>query len=101
MKKIICGKLYNTASATCVGSDEYSYPGQLHYWCEDLYRKKNGEYFLYCEGGPASRYARFTGPNERSGGETIVPMSVDEAKNWVEEHLDVEKFIEEFGEPEE
>lgn len=101
MKKIINGKLYNTETAKCVGSDRYSYPRDFHYWCETLYRKKGGDYFLHGEGGPASKYAEKVDSNGWSGGESIIPMNIDEAKKWAEVHLDVDEYIEEFGEPEE
>ncbi len=101
MKKIINGKLYDTATATLIGSDQYSNPGDFDYWCEILYRKKNGEYFLCGEGGARSQYSRQTGLNEWSGGETIIPMDVIEAKEWAESHLDADAYINAFGAPSE
>ena len=101
MKKIIDGKLFNTETASCVGSDQYSYPRDFNYWREELYRKKNGEYFLHAEGGANTCYSRSVGTNEWSGGATIVPMDVDEAKEWAEKRLDADTYIAEFGEPEE
>lgn len=101
MKKIISGKLYSTETAKLVGEHSYSYPGDFNYECEGLYRKKTGEYFLAGEGGANSRYSKSIGMNEWSGGEKIVPMSVGEAKEWAEENLSAEKYIAEFGEPEE
>ena len=88
MKKVINGKLYNTKTAHCVGTDEYSHPGDINYWCEGLYKKRNGEYFLY-------------GANSFSGGSTIIPLDEEEAMKWAEEHLDADEYIAEFGEPEE
>lgn len=101
MKKIINGKLYNTETATCVGFGQYSEPKDYEYWREELYRKKNGEYFLYGEGGPYSRYSRTVGLAEWSSGKTIRLMDVSEAKKWAEMYLDGEAYIAEFGEPEE
>ena len=101
MKKVINGKLYNTKTAHCVGTDEYSHPGDINYWCEGLYKKRNGEYFLHGEGGAASRYCERVDTNSYSGGSTIIPLDEEEAMKWAEEHLDADEYIAEFGEPEE
>ena len=101
MKKVINGKLYNTESAHCVGMNQYSYPGDFNYWCEELYKKKTGEYFLYGEGGAASRYRERVDANSYSSGSTIIPLDEEEAMRWAEEYLDSDKYIAEFGEPEE
>ena len=101
MKKIINGKLFNTETAKCIGCYQYSYPGDFHYCREALYRKRSGEYFLHGEGGPNSIYQKDLGSNQWSGGESISPMSADEAKEWAEENLDADDYIAEFGEPEE
>ena len=99
MKKIINGKLYDTETAKLLGSD--SYPGgprDFHYWCEELYQKRTGEFFLYGEGGPMSRYAQSCGQNEWSGGEKIIPLNYKAAAEWAEEHLDADDYQKIFGE---
>ena len=101
MKKIINGKRYDTDTATLIGSAGYGYPGDFNYWTEDLYRKKTGEFFLYGEGGPMSRYSRRTGQNEISGGAEIRPLSLKEAQEWAEEHLDADEYEQVFGKIEE
>jgi hypothetical protein len=97
MKKIINGKLYNTSTATLIGSAGYGYPGDFSHWREELYRKKTGEFFLYGEGGPMSKYSRKIGQNEWSGGEKIHPLTLKEAQKWAEEHLDIEEYEQVFG----
>ncbi len=52
------------------------------------------------EGDPCTKYAFDTG-NGYCGDEKIIPLSIDEAKAWVEKHLSVSKYISLFGEPEE
>ena len=52
MKRIIEGKMYNTDTATCIGSYEYSNLRDYHYLYEELYQKRNGKFFLSGEGGP-------------------------------------------------
>ena len=101
MKKIINGRKYDTGTAELVGDYSYSNPSDFHYVLELLYRKKTGEFFLYGEGGAASVYAEAAGPNERCGGEKIIPFTIEEAKEWAEHHLDADKYEELFGEVEE
>ena len=102
MKKIINGKVYNTETAK-----------QMAFWCnagswrdfhhfeETLYRKKTGEYFLFGEGGPMTKYAISTGQNSWSGGEKIIPLDYDNACRWAEEHLDGDEYEAIFGPVEE
>ena len=101
MKRIINGRRYDTETAKLVGYTSYDNPGSLAYWSEDLYRKKTGEYFLYGQGGPMSKYSRRTGENEWSFGHEIRPLTLDEAKAWAEKHLDADIFEEVFGKVEE
>ena len=101
MKKIIKGRLYDTETAKELGSDGYSNRRDFHYWEETLYQKRTGEFFVYGEGGAASKYAESVGLNEWSSGERIMPLSYAEAREWAEEHLGGDEYIEIFGEPEE
>lgn len=97
MKKIIKGKKYDTDTAELVGEYQYSNQRDFHYVYEELYRKRTGEFFLYGTGGPMSKYSESVGQNEWSGGEAIVPLDLNDAKNWVEEHCDSDKYEELFG----
>ena len=101
MKKVIQGVLCNTATAKYIGSASYLGDRDFAHWSEALYRTKSGKYFLYGEGGPASRYAVTIGQNEWSGGEKIQLLSRETAMKWAEEHLDGDEYIRAFGEPEE
>ena len=98
MKKIISGRKYDTATAVLVGEWSDGYPGDFKYECETLYRKRNGEYFLFGEGGAMSKYARSRGDNTWSGGEEIIPLSYDRAREWAEKHLDADDYEAAFGE---
>lgn len=97
MKKIIDGRKYDTATAKAIGSDQFSYPGDFSYWCETLFRKRTGEYFLHGEGGARSRYARHTDDNNWGSGEEIIPMGPKAAMQWAEKHLDADTFEAAFG----
>lgn len=101
MKKIINGKLYDTETAKCLGSDSYSNPRDFNYWCEVLYKKRTGEFFIFGEGGPMSRYSRSLGDNSWSGGEKIIPLTLSKAQEWAEEHLSADEYEEAFGLPDE
>ena len=101
MKKVIDGKRYDTGTAKKMGADGYSNRRDFNYWYETLYRKSTGEFFLYGEGGPASKYAETIGQNEWSGGEKIIPLTIESAKKWAEDHLDADEYEAIFGEVEE
>jgi predicted DNA binding CopG/RHH family protein len=98
MKKVINGKLYNTDTAKELGAYYHGEYSDFSHYSETLYRKKTGEYFLYGEGGPMSRYAETVGQNEWSGGEKIMPMGYAEAQKWAEKHLDGDEYQAIFGE---
>lgn len=98
MKKIINGKKYDTETARFIGEDGFSNQRDFNHWSEELYKKRTGEFFLYGEGGPLSRYAEVTGQNEWSGGEKIIPLSYDSAREWAEKHLDADDYESVFGE---
>ena len=97
MKKVINGKRYDTDTAKEVGYASFSNPRDFNYWAETLYRKNTGEFFLYGEGGPNSRYAKSEGSNCWSGGEKIMPLSLESAQEWAEKHLDADEYEEIFG----
>ncbi len=99
MKKIINGKVYDTDKAERVGEwDNGKWDDRLYRCCEELYRKRTGEFFLYGYGGPGSKYSVSCGNNSWSGGEKIIPLSYEAAQEWAEEHLDGEDYEAIFGE---
>ena len=101
MKKVINGKLYNTDTAMEMGEYWNGLAASVfEYTIEALYRKKNGEYFLYGRGGARSSYARRVG-DMWGWGEEIRPLTEGQAKEWAERNLTADEYIEIFGEPEE
>lgn len=97
MKKIINGKLYNTETARLIGHyNNGYYSSDFNYCAEELYQKKNGEYFLYGCGGALSAYGEHRG-NEMCWGDCIMPMTAKEARSWAEEYLPADKYMELFG----
>lgn len=74
MKIIENQKMYNTETASCLGT--YCNGGQgFCYYAETLYSKQNGKYFLLCEGGANTSLAQPCGPNEWTGGVQIQLLS--------------------------
>lgn len=100
MKKVINRSVYDTETATAIGySDNGLFPGDLDYYCETLYRRPRGTYFLHVEGGARSVCAQPDG-NGWVGGELIRPMGYDDAEKWAEGSLDGDGYMREFGDPE-
>ena len=100
MKKIINNKLYDTETAKLVGEWGSGLGRSDFRYCEEnLHLKKTGEFFLHGKGGAMSKYCEISADgNERSWGEKIVPLTVDEAKEWAEEKLDADEYQAIFGE---
>jgi hypothetical protein len=100
MKRIISNKVYDTTTAQELASSERGglSTRDLHYVCETLFRKRTGEYFLFCEGGAGTQYARSISANHWASGETIQPLLYAEAREWAETYLSAEKFESLFGE---
>lgn len=102
MKKIINGKMYNTATAKPLAhytNNKSCY--DLCYIEEVLFIKKTGEYFLFGCGGAMTKYSEPDGYNGIIGGEKLIPFTEDEAKKWAETHIDCDEYEKIFGEVEE
>lgn len=98
MKRIIKNRVYDTETATFVAAfspDMYG-PWDFEWYKEALYIKKTGEYFLYGKGGPSSPYAKPYGKNGRQGGESITPLTYEEARQWAEDCLPYDAYLKHF-----
>lgn len=96
MKKIINGRLYDTDTAKLIGSWSNGFSSSDFSYCaKDLYQKKTGEYFLHGSGGALSIYGESYG-NDMCWGEKIIPMTEKEVKEWAEEHLTADEYMELF-----
>jgi hypothetical protein len=99
MIQIIDGKRYNTETAEKVG--EYwngLSSSDFHNMSEDLYRTRNGSWFLYYKGGALSSYARSCGNRSYCGDSGLKAMTEDEAYAWLELHFQVEAIEKYFAE---
>lgn len=102
MKKIINRKLYDTETARKCGEYEPNpYRSDFSWYCETLYQKRTGEFFLHGDGNAASPYSKSCGQNEWTGSEAIKPLTYEEAQKWAEEHLTGDEYVAIFGEPDE
>lgn len=101
MKKIIKNKVYDTDTAKLLAEYDSGNRDDFHWYCEELYQKKTGEFFIYGEGNAASPYSQKVDTNTWSGSCAIKPMSYDEAREWAEKNLDADEYISIFGEPQE
>ena len=84
MKKIINGKVYDTSTAKEIGYYNDQPTGNMS---EYLYRKKTGEFFV-------KRWDAWNG-------DSIQPISYEDAQSWLEEHGSAEQYAAVFGEPDE
>lgn len=103
MKRIINNKKYDTETATMLGDNWNGYDPNKYPWAyekEELYIKKNGEYFLVGRGGELSKYGDIYESKGKIN-EVIIPLKTDEAKKWVAEKLDVDLYETIFGEVDE
>ena len=103
MKSIINRKKYDTETATEIQTITYGQGKRdFKHFEETLYRKKTGEFFLAGEGGPMSKYSHFYSlENMWGSGSRIIPLTLDEAKDWVSENCSADDYEELFGPVEE
>ncbi|MBO4620352.1 MAG: hypothetical protein J5654_09615 [Victivallales bacterium] len=98
MVKVFDGKLYDTETAEELASsrngDRFC---NRDYTCESLYRTRDGRYFLAGEGGPETKYARYCGYISWEAGTDIIPITEDDAREWIECNAE-SKYEEIFGE---
>lgn len=105
MKKIINNKRYDTETATYIAETSSREngigPSNFNFWSETLYQKRTGEYFLFGEGGPLSKYSQ---PYENDGSQSgykIIPLTLGQAKQWAEKAMDADEYETTFGPVEE
>lgn len=86
MKKIINSRMYDTERATkvCEHWNGLS-KGDFDYMLEELYRKANGEFFIYGEGGARTCYGEPDGDG-RCGGAKITPIGEGKARVFLEKY---------------
>jgi hypothetical protein len=98
MKRIVNGKRFDTEKAALVAehSSPY-YATDFHHYHEGLYRTAKGSWFLAGEGNAMSKYSSRCADG-RGYGEGIIPLSSEEAREWLEGHGEVDAVEKHFGE---
>ena len=100
MKKIIAGRLYDTDKAEEIAKFDNDYWKTDYHWYEEtLYKTDKGNYFLYGQGGALTKY-RYHCADGYTAGEDITPLTLEEAKEWGEAHMNPDYYMDEFGEVE-
>jgi hypothetical protein len=85
MKRVIDGKIYNTATAEEICDLPcHAYPGDFQYHETTLYRTEKGAYFVAGKGGPMTRWAQPEGNSGYSGGSGLEVVSQEEARGYAE-----------------
>ncbi len=83
MKKIINAKLYDTATAEKLAEKWNGLnTSDVRNFRETLFKTKKGSYFLYGEGGAATRWAKKNG-NSLDAGRNIIQMDKWKAMEWL------------------
>ncbi len=95
-RRIITGKLYDTRQSRLIGQFIHTSEDGQH-TDERLYMASSGRYFLIFEGYGSAVYLnddvdRFSGH--------LLPMSDDDAMEWLELRNLTDEYIKAFGEPE-
>lgn len=87
MKRIIDGKRYDTDTAemVCDVSSRTSNQRDFKWHDTQLYRTKNGRWFVAGEGGPMSQWFHDTG-NGYSYGKGLRVIDANEARELLEQH---------------
>jgi len=94
---VIEGLRYDTQRAEIVACRENGYmPSDFSYVYEELYHTKNGRWFIAGEGGAFSKYAESFG-NTTGGSKKIIPLSADEAREWLEEQQGIDALEKYFS----
>jgi len=83
MKRIIKGKLFDTAKSECI-ADEGRSLHNFYSTSEALYRTASGAWFLYGESSAGGKYSKWNG-DSCGWGEGIVPLERDEVLAWAEQ----------------
>lgn len=98
MNKVINGKMYNTETAKMVATwDNGLSSTDCYYDDEDLFQKKTGEFFLWVR--TLSPIFSFCDIYEPQRG--IIPITIEQAKEWAEKRLSGDEYVKLFGEVQE
>lgn len=99
MKRKINGKTYDTDAEKAIAIYCNDQPDRsMYHFHEVLYIKADGEYFIHGSGGALTHYAKKYSNRSNASGEAIIPMTVDQAREWTKRSCAIEVYRELFGE---
>lgn len=99
MKTKINRKTYDTEVAKALAIYINNQPlGSVFRFSEILYVTSDGEYFIHGRGGAMTQYAKRYKNRSNVSGEAIVPMTVNQAKDWTRRFCARVIYSEIFGE---
>ncbi|MZQ99546.1 MAG: hypothetical protein GT601_17910 [Acidaminobacter sp.] len=102
MKQIVYGKLYDTDSATLLAKWQNNFSeDDIEFFGEELYKTCRGSYFLV-ETSSGLEFESTEYESKQKGKEPelttrIKPISAIEAKNWCEDNVSSDDYINIFG----
>lgn len=97
MRKVVEGVVYDTEKAEALHDWSNHYPCNDFKACsETLYRTKKGRFFLHGEGGAMTSYRSAYG-NMFGSGADILPMSPQDALNWLASHDGTDVILGQFA----
>ena len=73
MRKKIGRKIYDTEKSKYIGKNVEGEFGNPYGFEEELYKKNAGDFFLLVQGGAESQYSE----------EDIIPLELEDAKEWI------------------
>ena len=88
MKKIIKGKVYDTANAEYICSISEQPRGRgmddFHLVIAELYQTKKGSFFIFGFGGAATRFKKSVQSNNWVGSHDLIPITIEDAQGYCE-----------------
>jgi len=97
IKSIIDGRRYNSDTSTKIAEYSWGYRSDFHYYSEELYRTPKGAWWMYGDGGAASKYSRADEGGGSSGGERVFTLTATEVREWLEQHDRCDALESHFG----
>ncbi len=73
MRKKIGRKIYDTEKSKYIGKNVEGEFGNPYGFEEEMYKKNVGDFFLFVQGGAESQYSE----------EDIIPLELEDAKEWI------------------
>lgn len=94
----INGRTYDIRTAEYIYATLRGYEMDADYLKVILYRKRNGEFFFYKEGGSLSEYGIKTTDGTFLSGSKVEPTTQEAAEAWLKANADADFYEQNFAE---